>query len=55
VPDGEREWRIPTEWLVWKVHQPFPWNSPNATFFDVSADEYESFREGLKSHFSELL
>jgi PLD-like domain len=55
VPDGEREWRIPTEWLVWKADQPFPWNSPNATFFDVSADEYESFREGLKSHFSELL
>src|SRR3984885_12747639 len=54
LPHGERGGRKPTEWLVWKADQPFPWNSPNATFFDVSADEYESFREGLKSHFSEL-
>jgi hypothetical protein len=54
VPEGEREWRIPTEWLVWKFDHPFRWNSPNATFFDVSADEYENLREDLKEHFSEF-
>jgi hypothetical protein len=54
VSDGEREWRVPTEWLVWKPDHPFRWNSPNATFFDVSADEYETLREGLKGHFSEF-
>jgi hypothetical protein len=55
VPEGEREWRVPTEWLVWKADRPFRWNSPNATFFDVSAGEYEDLREGLKRHFSEVL
>jgi PLD-like domain len=54
VPDGEREWRVPTEWLVWKSDHPFRWNSPNATFFDISTDEYENLREGLKGHFSEF-
>jgi PLD-like domain len=55
VPDGEREWRVPTDWLIWKANRPFRWNSPNATFFNVSADEYENLREGLKRHFSEFL
>lgn len=55
VPDGEREWRVPTEWLVWKADHPFRWNSPNATFFDASADKYEDLCEAVKSHFSKFL
>ena len=55
VPDGQCEWRVPTEWLVWKADRPFLWKSQNATFFDVSADKYETLREGLKRHFSEVL
>jgi hypothetical protein len=54
VADGEREWRIPTEWLAWNGDRPFRWNSPNATFFDISAAKYEGLRKGLKKHFSEI-
>jgi hypothetical protein len=53
VPDGEREWRIPTKWLAWNDELPFQWKSQNATFFDVSADKYEDLRDKLKGHFSE--
>jgi len=55
TPDGEREWRIPIEWLFWEADRPFRWKSPNATFFDVSGDKYEVLREDLKRHFSKSL
>jgi hypothetical protein len=55
MPDGEREWRVPTDWLIWKPDNAFRWKSPNATFFDISADKYEDLREGLQRHFSGLL
>ncbi len=55
VTDGELEWRVPTEWLVWTPNRPFRWKSPNATFFDISADRYRDLRAGLKAHYSEFL
>jgi PLD-like domain len=53
APDGKREWRVPTDWLVWKDDSAFRWSSPNSTFFEVSGDK--ALREDLKKHFQEFL
>lgn len=51
------EWRIPVNWLAWEDDDAdaFGWNSPNATFFEVSDDKYRPLRDGIERHFSDRL
>lgn len=48
-----REWRIPVDWLAWEEHDAdaVSFDSPNATFFDVSGDTYRDLRRDVRSHF----
>ncbi len=47
-----REWRIPVRWLDWRdAADAYPWNAPNFTFWNVSADDYTELREGVREHF----
>jgi len=52
---GTPEWRIPVSWLAWEDDDAdaFIWNSPNATFFEVSDLKYRSLRDDVERHFSE--
>ena len=50
---GQREWRVPVDWLVWNEDSPFEWKSPNSTFFEISEDR--SFRDDIQKHFKMFL
>lgn len=55
APYGEREWRVPANWLSWrKDEDAFPIKSRNGTFFDVSEEYSSEVRENIKKHFLRL-
>ena len=48
------EWRVPVDdWLAWieNDEEAYPWKMPNASFLDVSGDDYCDFREKVSRHF----
>ncbi|MGH7168994.1 MAG: hypothetical protein ACRELG_01785 [Gemmataceae bacterium] len=50
----DAEWRVPVaEWLAWVENdaEAYPWKMPNASFLDISGDEYCQLREGVRQHF----
>lgn len=50
----DTEWRVPVEeWLAWVEDdaEAYPWIMPNASFLDISGDEYRQLREGVRRHF----
>jgi hypothetical protein len=49
------EWRVPVDWLAWVENDadaaaPW-WNSPNASFFDVTGEKYSDLTDAVKRHF----
>jgi hypothetical protein len=50
----EEEWRVPVDdWLAWAEddEDAYPWKMPNASFLDVSGNDYRKLREGISRHF----
>jgi phosphatidylserine/phosphatidylglycerophosphate/cardiolipin synthase-like enzyme len=51
---NDEEWRVPVDdWLAWIENdaEAYPWKMPNASFLDVSGDDYRELREGVSRHF----
>ena len=50
---GDREWRIPVEWLgEWREHDAYDWKAArNCTFLNVGDEKYMGLREGVRKHF----
>ena len=49
------EWRVPTRWLAWVDNKadalPYK-HAPNASFVDVSGENYDELRESIRQHFA---
>ena len=47
-----REWRVPTDWLFWKMDSDAcPWKSPQGTFFEVGKGKHRQVPNDVKKHF----
>lgn len=50
--ENSPEWRVPVDWLDWrKAEEAYHYKSPNFTFWNITGDQYNNLRKGIRKHF----